>query len=257
MPSNDHAPPSVGLAWRGRIHEARHWISFLGPRRLAGGIASAAFVVVTAWLLFRPAGEPVESGMLPATAITTVPGATWSQRGASALPPIKVHVAGAVRRPGVYSLAVGSRVDDAVRAAGGPTGAADLERINLAQIIIDTEQVYVPSRKSAAPRVTVAPRLRPSRATSPRADGSGASTSPTTTTPSRPGGASAGASRKVDLNSATAAQLEELPGIGPATARAIVTHRTRKGPFAKVDDLLNVPGIGPSKLAAIRDLVSV
>ena len=225
----------------------RHWIAYVGARRLVGGVVSVTLVCLAGWMLVRPAPAPVESAMPRASALG-VEVATSTAPAAPAT--LTVHVAGAVRKPGVYSLAAGSRVVDAVRAAGGASSRADLEGINLAQVIIDTEQVYVPVRRTSAPRVTVAPRLRPVRSRVPTTT---VATTPDggATTPGTPGQA------RVDLNSATAAQLDALPGVGPATARAIIAHRARKGPFAKVEDLMNVPGIGPAKFAAVRDYISV
>ena len=121
---------------------------------------------------------------------------------------------------------------DAVSAAGGPTAVAELGRVNLAAPLVDGTQVYVPAVGEAVPSV-----LTPG--------GSG------------PGPATAGeAERPVDLNTAAEAELEELPGVGPAIAAAIVRHRAEH-PFAAVDDLLAVPGIGPAKLEALREHVRV
>jgi competence protein ComEA len=164
---------------------------------------------------------------------------------------VRIHVAGAVARPGVYSVSSSARVVDAVKAAGGATSRADLERINLAQTIVDTEQVFVPFRSSRTTKITVAPRLRPSRTTVP------------VSVPVIPGAVPIiGApittmSPLINLNSATSDQLDTLPGVGPSTAKAIISYRNRKGPFTKVDDLLNVPGIGPAKVGALRDQVTV
>lgn len=164
---------------------------------------------------------------------------------------MRIHVAGAVVRPGVYSVSSSARVVDAVKAAGGATSRADLERINLAQTIVDTEQVFVPFRSSRTTKITVAPRLRPSRTTGP------------VSVPVIPGAVPIiGApittmSPLINLNSATSDQLDTLPGVGPSTAKAIISYRNRKGPFTKVDDLLNVPGIGPAKVGALRDQVTV
>jgi len=153
---------------------------------------------------------------------------------------IHVHVVGAVKKPGVYTLPSSSRVVDAVAVAGGSLANADLEGINMAQTLMDSEQVLIPVRRVSKPRVTVAPRLRPR---------------PRTTSTSVPTGAQT--SRTININTATATQLETLTGVGPATAKAIISYRTTKGSFTKVEDLLNVPGIGPSKLAAMRDEISL
>jgi competence protein ComEA len=149
----------------------------------------------------------------------------------------------------VYRLPSSARVVDAVTSAGGALRSADLESINLAQTITDTEQIYIPIKKVSRPRITTAPRLRPQR-TSP-------TTSPTTMPGTSDGSAGSQPTRLINLNSATASELDSLTGVGPSTAKAIIAYRTKKGSFSKVEDLLNVPGIGPAKLAALRDQVTV
>jgi competence protein ComEA len=139
-----------------------------------------------------------------------------------------VHVAGAVRRPGVYRLRDGARVQDAVARAGGPRGGADVNAINLAAKVADGQQVVVPRRGSAA---------QPAAAGT--ADGAT--------------GGPAGA--PISLNGATAEQLDTLDGVGPATARKILDWRRLHGGFRSVDDLGQVPGIGPKRLAALRTRV--
>lgn len=134
-----------------------------------------------------------------------------------------VHVVGAVRRPGVYKMGGDTRVIQAVRMAGGPTPQAELSGINLAAPIQDGQQVVVPRRVPAA-----------AAGTSP---GAGGATGP------------------VSLGSATPEQLEALDGIGPGLAARIVSWR-KDHPFRSVDDLLQVPGIGPARLAALRDHVT-
>jgi competence protein ComEA len=132
-----------------------------------------------------------------------------------------VDVVGAVRRPGLYRLAKGARVADAVRRAGGPTAKAQLELVNLAALIADGEQVVVPRRGSGAVVAT--------------------------------GGATPG---PVHLNSATLEQLDALPGVGPVTAKKILDYRQEHGGFSSVDELDAVPGIGPARLADLRELVA-
>lgn len=144
-----------------------------------------------------------------------------------------VHVSGAVAAPGVVHLPAGARVDDALQAAGGPTDDADLSAVNLARPVGDGEQIHLP-----------VPGEEP-RAGEPAAAGpgpSGAAEAP-----------AAGSSGVIDLNTASAAELEELPGVGPAIAQRIIEHREKNGPFRSVDDLLEVSGIGPSTLEKIRD----
>lgn len=144
---------------------------------------------------------------------------------------VYVHAAGAVRRPGLYRLADGARVADLIEAAGGPGRAADLNALNLAARLDDGQQVYVPRKGEAAP---------------PSGGGGFAGR-----------GADPGAPALVNLNTATAAELESLPGVGPATAEAILDYREQHGPFASVEQLLEVRGIGEAKLEALRDKVTV
>jgi len=139
-------------------------------------------------------------------------------------PALVVDVAGAVRRPGLYRLPHGSRVADAVARAGGASGKAALDGVNLAAPLADGEQVVVPSR---VPGGAVAP----------------AGSSPT----AAPG--------PVSLSTATAEQLDALPGIGPVTAQKIVDYRTAHGAFHSVDELDAISGIGPAKLDQLRGLV--
>ena len=147
-----------------------------------------------------------------------------------------VQAAGAVTRPGVYRLAGGARVGDLIDAAGGLTPQADPDRINLAAPVADGARVYVLRRGEADP--------------GPPTDG-GAGSGPDD--PADPGATAP----PLDLNTATQAQLDALPGVGPATAAAIVDDRRQHGPFTSVDDLARVRGIGPAKLAALRTRVRV
>jgi competence protein ComEA len=128
----------------------------------------------------------------------------------------------------------GGRVADAVVAAGGTSAEADVEQLNLAARVSDGERIYVP-RKGEAPPVVA-----------------GGSPAPTTSGKPPPL-----AGTPVDLNTATAEQLEALPGVGPATSRAILAYRASHGRFRSVTELLEVPGIGPAKLEALRPLVRV
>ena len=222
-----------------------YWIAFVGIARLFFGVLLSAIAAISMWLLVRPSAPLVESVAPHASGVGIV-------APLSTLPTpltVRIHVAGAVVHPGVYSVSSSSRVVDAVTAAGGATSRADLERINLAQTIIDTEQVFVPFRTSHTTKVTVAPRLRPSRTTVP--------VSVPTIPGAIPSATTSATTSLINLNSATSDQLDTLPGVGPSTAKAIISYRSRKGPFGKVEDLLNVPGIGPAKVAALRDQVTV
>ena len=224
----------------------RHQIRFVGVRRITGGMVSAVVLLVAAWLLFAPTPPQVES-VLPVTATA---GANPVPSATAGTGTVRVHVAGAVRRPGVYELPSGGRVVDAVRAAGGATPSADLDAINLAQTVRDTEQVYVPSRARAAPRTSprTAPRLRPTTTV--------AAAVPQSPPAAGTSGAVSGA-RTVNINRATASELEDLPGVGQVTARRIIAWRQTKGPFASPEDLMKVEGIGPAKFAAMKPFVSV
>ncbi len=165
---------------------------------------------------------------------------TASEGGSTSEPSsagLVVQVAGAVARPGVFHLAPGARVGDLVGQAGGLTAEADADRVDLAAPLVDGALVYIPRRgESGAP--------------GPVVDG-GASSGSTG------GGAAGPGPAVVDLNSATADQLDSLPGVGPATAAAILTYRRQHGPFHSIDDLTEVSGIGPAKLAQIRPHVRV
>jgi competence protein ComEA len=140
-----------------------------------------------------------------------------------------VHVVGAVLRPGLYRVKEGSRVDDAIRQAGGAKPKAALELVNLAAPVADGQQVIVPTRGAAGP-----------------AAGTG---------PVAAGGASPG--MRVHLNSATLEDLDALPGIGPVTAQKIIDYRTEHGAFSSVDELDAVSGIGPARLAQLKELVDL
>jgi competence protein ComEA len=159
--------------------------------------------------------------------------------GAGALPPpppvattksvpagVVIDVVGAVRRPGLYRLATGGRVADALNRAGGATRRADLALVNLAAPLADGEQVVVPARGQAG------------------------------TAPVASAGGGAVSTGPVHLNTATADQLDSLPGIGPVTAQKILDYRQKHGAFGSVDELDAVPGIGPSRLDQLRDLVA-
>ena len=141
-----------------------------------------------------------------------------------------VHVTGAVRRPGVYRLRAGMRIDDALRLAGGPTRRADLTAVNLAAKVDDGRQVLVPVRA----RGSGGPPAPAGAAAAPAAPGS-----------------------PVNLNTATLEQLDALDGIGPATAQSILDFREEQGGFGSVEELGQIPGIGEKRLATLREAVTV
>lgn len=214
----------------------RAWLGWFGIARLVVSAVSMIVVCVGAFWLVRSPSPPAEA-VLPRVSSPQLPLSTLAVpvpteprlSGDVVSRDVVVHVAGAVVRPGVYELPDGTRVDGAVQAAGGPTVDADLDAVNLAAAAVDGARVYVPVEGEVAPALLH---------DDPTANGA---------VPSGP----------IDVNRADAALLETLPGVGPATATAIVTERLRNGPFLGVDDLERVPGIGPAKLAGLRDLVEV
>ena len=179
--------------------------------------AAAVAVVLLGARYLRGAPEPAPTAAPPAA------GAVLGERREAGA---TVHVAGAVRRPGVYRLRAGARVDDAVQRAGGATARADLGAVNLAAKAEDGRQVLVPER---AP--------------------------PAAAAPARAGAAAPGV--PLNLNTATLEQLDTLPGVGPATAEKILAHRDEHGGFGSVEELGEVSGIGEKRLASLREQVRV
>lgn len=162
-----------------------------------------------------------------------------------------VYVAGKVKSPGVYDLPPGSRVNDAIKAAGGALGSADLENINLAEKLTDGEQVYIAPRGKVPPPAMSGVRggsALVSSATS-RSGESHERSGPTKLT--KPGQGT------VNINSASLEELQRLPGIGPAMAQRIIDYRTQNGRFKSVDELEEVRGIGPTKLDKLRPFAAL
>ena len=239
-PLRPAAPQSAGSLIVG-------WLRWFGFGRLiATGCAIVAVGAGGFWLLRTPP-TPVESGLPFASTSTTAAGppnlnsptgtdpAATSTTNAAPVE-IVVYVAGAVSTPGVYTLPVDARVQQAVLAAGGMAPDADGDSVNLAGFLVDGARIYVPRLGVPVPSV-----VTPS---------GGGAPSPIESGPTGPAG-------PIDLNTASAELLDELPGIGPSTAAAIVAHRESSGPYSSVDDLLDVRGIGRAKLDAIRGLITV
>lgn len=178
---------------------------------LAGSVAAAALV----WTGGVPRPAPAHGAGSAAEPAVPSPA------------PLRVHVAGAVAAPGLVTLPAGSRVEDAVRAAGGARADADLDALNLARVVEDGEQVTVPVAGEPG---------------SPAGGG---------------GSGATGTGGRVDLNRASATELEELPGIGPVLAGRIVAWRDEHGPFREPGDLREVPGIGERTFQLLADLVTV
>ncbi|HEX5922794.1 MAG TPA: ComEA family DNA-binding protein [Baekduia sp.] len=212
----------------------------LSRSELAAYAACVVLVVLLGLRVLRSDGEastaPVQRQGATTTAASDAPSVSVAPaRDGSAV----VHVVGAVRRPGVYRLRLGQRVEDAIRRAGGASDATDLQAINLAAKIADGQQVVVPRRAAAG--------------------GSGAAAAGSGPGGAAAGGGAAGAapSAPINLNSATAEQLDTLDGVGPATVQKILEYRTQHGGFASLDDLAQVSGIGPKKLEALKTQVTV
>jgi competence protein ComEA len=206
------APPT----WRDRLAELPPAHVLVGAAVVIAALAIGGTVVVT---------RGVGASRAPDVALSLprADRATERDSPTTTSAELHVHAAGAVAQPGVVTVPNGSRVTDVVAAAGGPAADADLDQINLAAPVTDGERVYVPHKGETV-----------------LADSGGASAT------------SAAADGIVNINNADATTLETLPGVGPATAKAIVDYRTQHGKFRSVDDLLNVRGIGPSKLSQIK-----
>jgi competence protein ComEA len=198
------------------------------PRsQLAAYVALAVVIGLLGARYVRSAGAGTGAGVAAGGVQATTAARTGQDSGGSVAfaaggRHAVVHVAGAVRRPGVYDLPPGARVQDAVRRAGGPKPNANVDAVNLAARLVDGQQIVVPG-----------PGAAPVAATGEGASG-------------------AATAAPVSLGSATLEQLQTLDGVGPATAQKIVAYRTEHGGFRSVDDLANVPGIGPKKLAAMK-----
>jgi competence protein ComEA len=156
--------------------------------------------------------------------------------------PVVVHVAGAVHRPGVYRLAAGARVEQAVQRAGGATRRADLTAVNLAAEAEDGRQIVVPER--------IAPGHGGGGAAGGSAGAPGGD-------PAAGGAAGSPPAVPIDLNRASAEELQQLDGIGPGLAGRILAYREEHNGFGDVEELADVPGIGPKRLAALRESVRV
>lgn len=191
--------------------------------RVVGAVV-VAVVVLLAWSVLsgRPQSAPAGAPDTSVAGLTTGPaGDPGGGDGPVETGEIVVDVAGHVQRPGIVTLPAGSRVHEAIEAAGGLAGVVDTTSLNLARKLVDGEQVLVGIA------------------------------------PASPAGAPESAGGATNLNTATVDDLDELPGVGPVTAQSIVDWRTENGPFRSVDDLLEVRGIGEGTLGDLRDLVTV
>ncbi len=219
-------PPS----WRDRIATIEAWRDGVPLPILlvvVGVVVALTFGVLT---VTRAGGSraPDVALSLPRADDVATDASLASAATTTTLPSVlHVHAAGAVQRPGVVEVPAGARVIDVVVAAGGPSDVADLNQINLAELVSDGERVYIPRAGEVVASIA-APSSGANTASSKSADGI------------------------ININEASESELEELPGVGPATAQAIVDYRAEHGRFRSVDDLLNVRGIGPAKLEQIK-----
>lgn len=252
---SDRAPVDRGLA-----DQALGLLQFGRSHASVVLVALVVGVGIAVTYLFRAHAEPVpvsvasvthSASLIPtttsaatnqassraSTAISVAPGAT-SATSASLM---RVAVLGAVRHPGVVQLSSGARVSDAIEKCGGLAPGADPGELNLAAILNDADQLIIGTKQH--PRGEVRSGTESAAGTAPAGGGTG--------------GATAAASAKVDLNTATAAQLDTIPGVGPVTAQKILQWRTQHGRFSSVSELQEVDGIGPKSFARIADYVRV
>lgn len=195
-------------------------------QQVAAAVLVISGVIGGAYAMQRPTAEP-----LALSVPTSVPTLVMEPTRTPTPAPIVVFVSGEVVSPGVYTLPPESRVVDAITAAGGLSQEADTSAVNQAIVLEDGMQIHVPKVGEVATPIPIS---------SGNTDGSAA----------QPQG-------KLNINTATATELETLPEIGPSLAEAIVRHRETNGAFESVDELLDVPGIGDATLNAIRELVTV
>ncbi len=226
-----------------RLRHGRDLVHWVGAGRILTAVVTVPLIGIGAYLLVRTPAAPTEStiGYASTHSTTQQPSRSSMQpssqsqavsenAGSGSGETMLVHVAGHVYAPGVYTLEVGQRIVDAIRAAGGAQPIADLDAINLALVVVDGDQVYVP----AVGEVHLTSAL------------------------GRVGAGSSDVDNvfPVNINTADSSTLEELPGVGPSTAAAIISHRDKVGSFTSTTDLMDVPGIGSAKFEAIKDLVT-
>lgn len=207
------------------------------------GIVGALAVLVTVFTLLRDDPPPVTSAKLPPVQMVSSTEPTAAPAAAAPGGPVVVSVVGLVHRPGLVTLDQGARIADALTAAGGTLDGADLIGLNMARRVADGEQIVVGVASPPG-----APSAMGSSITAPpgRSPPVGDTAAPSTSAPT-----------PVDLNTATAEELDALPGVGPVTAAAIVAWRDANGRFGSVEQLGEVDGIGPARLEKLRDLVHV
>lgn len=186
---------------------------------LVGVLAGFALAGLLMFISRAPAGQPIVLQPAPTKE------------------PIAVHIIGAVPRPGLYEFAEGARVQDAIDAAGGLLASANVSVINLAALIEDGQQLTIPYKDGEMPQAGSSEDalvLPGEPAPEPLSESSG---------------------DKININTASLEELDELPGIGPTIAQRIVDYRTENGPFQTIEDIMNVSGVGPSTFDNIKELI--
>lgn len=222
----EHAAPLGNLRWPVRFSRTHLLVVAIV---LAVGALIAGYAITRAKAVPVAAPVVVESGGPSASAAS---GPTSTPTPTPAPIPVRVHVLGEVHQPGVHTLPQGARVVEAIEASGGFTPAANPGELNLAQVLVDGQQIMVGDSK------------QPSEVRGAEESAGG-------------GSAATGADGKVNLNSATPAQLDSLPGVGPVTAEKIIAWRTEHGRFTRIEELQEVPGIGPKSYAELAPHVTV
>lgn len=228
----------------------------------ANGIARIALMglALTAAIVVGAFNMPRQKPPLVLTPVTANQETTSSSK-------VMVHVIGEVANPGLYPLEPGARINDAIEKAGGKTEYADVSAVNLAARVEDGQQIVVPTQEDFQPvevqpfagmqgSIENSPPQARRKTTIPKTTKTKIPTipkSPGKTTSAKKGDSLSAGS--ISINRASSAELEKLPGIGPATAANIIGYRRENGPFSRIDDLISVRGIGPKKLAAIRKFV--
>lgn len=248
-PDHDEARPDAALSrWLPDMATSTGpgWVGAVRADPGRAGVVGLAVVgviavLVTVFTLWRDDPPPVVAAKLPEVEMVS---------SASPKPgpdqPVVVSVVGLVHKPGLVTLEPGARIADALEAAGGAVDGADLVGLNMARRLTDGEQIVV--------GIAAAPGQPATMGSSTTATGDGGAAAPSGSAPAERTGAPG---EPVNLNTATVEQLDTLPGVGPVTAAAIVAWRDANGAFSSVDQLGDVDGIGPARLAKLRDLVHV
>jgi competence protein ComEA len=255
-PDEDADPNSLLPRWLPDDAADAGWLAKVraDPGRagtVALAVIAAVAVLITVFTVLRDPPAPVRSAKLPPVEMVSTASPRADEPAAAPPAPgadqVVVSVVGLVHKPGLATLAPGSRIADALSAAGGALDGADTIGLNLARPVADGEQIVVGLAPETGP-----PVLGSSvGATSPAPETPHTSTAPTSAGPApKPG-------EPVNLNPATVEQLDALPGVGPVTAAAIVSWRDAHGKFTNVDQLGDVDGIGPARLEKLRALVRV